>query len=56
MKRVYGMMWVLASLTMVRGCGVSVRDAAADGLVGGVRDTIATVLSTLALQFLGLAA
>lgn len=56
MKRVYGMMWVLASLTMVRGCGVSVRDAAADGLVGGVSDTIATVVSTFALQFFGLGA
>ena len=56
MKRVYGMMWVLASLTMVRGCGVSVRDAAADGVVGAVSDTIATVLSMFALQFFGLSA
>ncbi len=56
MKRVYGMMWVLASLSLVRGCGVSVRDAAADGIIGGVSDTIATVLSTFALQFFGLSA
>ena len=56
MKRAYGMVWILARLTMVRGCGVSVRDAAAGGLVGGVSDTIATVISTFALQALGLTA
>ena len=56
MKRAHGMIWILASLTMVRGCGVSMRDAAADGLVGGVSDTIATVLSSFALQFFGLSA
>ena len=56
MKTALRSTWLSITLPLLGGCGFSLGDTVADGVFAGVSDTVATVLSSLALGAFGIAA
>ena len=56
MKPLLRAAWLSVTLPLLGGCGIRLGDTVADAIFVGVSDTVATVLSTIALSAFGLSA
>ena len=56
MKPLLRSAWLSIMLPLLGGCGIGLGDTVADAIFVGVSDTVATVLSTIALSAFGLSA